>query len=122
VAGILSARSGSPAPGICPNCTLLVRPIFAETASANGDAPSAKPEELADAIVDGIRAGAQVLNISAAIAQPLSKSERALDEALDQAGSVNFPIAVAFFRDYQVENAVQFLTGARHLCPCRKGA
>lgn len=85
VAGILSAKSGSPAPGICPNCTLLVRPIFAETASANGDMPTAKPEELADAIVDGIRAGAQVLNISAAIGQPSSKSERALDEALDQA-------------------------------------
>ena len=36
VAGILSAKSGSPAPGICPNCTLLVRPIFAEPKAANG--------------------------------------------------------------------------------------
>jgi subtilisin family serine protease len=95
VAGILSAKSGSPAPGICPNCTLLVRPIFAETASANGDVPSAKPEELADAIVDGIRAGAQVLNISAAIAQPSSKSECALDEALDQATRRGVIVVVA---------------------------
>ena len=30
VAGILSARRGSPAPAICPGCTLLVRPIFFE--------------------------------------------------------------------------------------------
>lgn len=30
VAGILSAKRNSPAPAICPNCTLLLRPIFAE--------------------------------------------------------------------------------------------
>jgi len=85
VAGILSARRGSSAPAICPACTLLVRPIFAETTSANGDLPSAKPEELAEAILDCVRAGARVLNISAAIAQPSVTSERALKEALDQA-------------------------------------
>src|SRR5918992_947034 len=33
VAGILCAKRSSVAPGICPNCTLLLRPIFAETAS-----------------------------------------------------------------------------------------
>ncbi len=27
IAGILSAKRGSAAPAICPNCTLLVRPI-----------------------------------------------------------------------------------------------
>ena len=30
VAGILAARRGGPAPGICPASTLLVRPIFCE--------------------------------------------------------------------------------------------
>jgi subtilisin family serine protease len=85
VAGILSAKRGSPAPAICPDCTLLVRPIFAETTPANGDMPSARPEELADSILDCIRAGAHVLNVSAAIAQPSSKSEHALAEALDHA-------------------------------------
>jgi subtilisin family serine protease len=85
VAGILSAKRGSPAPAICPSCTLLVRPIFAESAPADGDMPSAKPEELADAILDGIRGGAHLLNLSAAIAQPSSKHEPRLEEALDQA-------------------------------------
>jgi len=85
VAGILSARRGSAAPAISPGCTLLVRPIFAETTSANRDMPSTKPEELAEAILDCIRSGAHVLNISAAIAQPSSKSERTLEEALDHA-------------------------------------
>jgi subtilisin family serine protease len=85
VAGILSARRGSPAPAICPDCTLLLRPIFSEATPANGDMPSAKPEELAEAIIDCLDNGAHVLNISAAIAQPSSKSERALGEALDEA-------------------------------------
>lgn len=44
VAGILAARRGSPVPGICPVCTLLVRPIFAEsTAQAAASPPAATP-------------------------------------------------------------------------------
>jgi len=64
VAGILSAKRGSVAPAICPNCTLLVRPIFAETKATNGEMPSATPEELAEAIVDCLGAKARVLNVS----------------------------------------------------------
>jgi subtilisin family serine protease len=95
VAGILSAKRGSVAPAICPNCTLLVRPIFAETTAANGEMPSAVPEELAQAILDCIDAGARVLNISAALAQPAIKKERALEEALDQAARRGVIVVVA---------------------------
>lgn len=83
VAGILCAKRGSAAPAICPNCTLLVRPIFAETTSAGGPVPSATPEELAAAIIDCVDAGAHVINLSAALAQPSSKGERSLEEALN---------------------------------------
>lgn len=85
VAGILSGRRGSAAPSISPNCTLLVRPIFAETASGNRDMPSATPDELATAIIDCVDAGANVINLSAALAQPSAKGERRLQEALDYA-------------------------------------
>jgi subtilisin family serine protease len=85
VAGILLAKRNSPAPAICPNCTFLVRPIFAEMITAPGEMPSATPEELAQAILDCIQQGAQVLNISAALAQPSSKNERTLEEALNTA-------------------------------------
>ena len=85
VAGILSAKRGSIAPAVCPNCTLLVRPIFAETRAPKSDMPSATPEELAQAILDCLDAGARVLNVSAAIAQPAVKNERALAEALGEA-------------------------------------
>lgn len=101
VAGILCAKRNSPAPAICPNCTLLVRPIFAETALGNGQnqsepfvkaqgrpvetMPSATPDELAEAIIDCINAGARVINLSAALAQPSTKGERELEQALDYA-------------------------------------
>ena len=49
-----------------------MRPIFRESAAANGALPSATPAELAKAIVECIRAGARVLNLSAAFAQPSS--------------------------------------------------
>lgn len=95
VAGILSAKRGSVAPAICPNCTLLVRPIFAETKSANGEMLSAMPEELAQAILDCIASGARVLNVSAALAQPSIKSEPALGEALDHAAKHGVIVIVA---------------------------
>jgi subtilisin family serine protease len=95
VAGILSAKRGSVAPAICPNCTLLVRPIFAETKTAIDEMPSARPEELAQAILDCIAAGARVLNISAALAQPSIKDEQALKEVLDQAARRGVIVIVA---------------------------
>jgi len=85
VAGILCARRGSVAPAICPGCTLLLRPIFAEGESGNRHMPSATPEELADAIADSVDAGARVINLSSALAQPSLKGETKLDEALNYA-------------------------------------
>jgi subtilisin family serine protease len=85
VAGILSAKRGCVAPAICPGCTLLVRPIFAETTPTNGQMPSATPEELAAAIVECVDAGAHIINMSAALAQPSSTGQRELEEALDHA-------------------------------------
>jgi subtilisin family serine protease len=95
VAGILSAQRGSVAPAICPNCILLLRPIFAEGAASSGEMPSAKPGELAQAILDCIDAGARVLNISSALGQPSIKEERALAQALDQAARQGVIVIVA---------------------------
>jgi len=85
IAGILSAKRSSPAPAICPDCTLLIRPIFTETTSGREQMPSATPQELAVAIIDCIGAGARVVNLSLALAQPSIKGERALEEAFDLA-------------------------------------
>ena len=85
VAGILCGKRTSAAPAICPNCTLLIRPIFAETTRGNEQIPSATPAELAAAIVECIEAGARILNMSVAILQSSSQGERELQEALDYA-------------------------------------
>ncbi len=85
IAGILSAKRGSSAPAICPNCTLLVRPIFSEAAQRNGPMPSATSHELAAAILDCIRAGARLVNLSASLVQPSAQGEYELEEALNYA-------------------------------------
>lgn len=85
VAGILSAKRGSASPAICPNCTLLVHPIFSETVQEGGQMPSATPEELANAIIETVDAGAHLINLSVALAQPSSRGQQKLEEALDYA-------------------------------------
>jgi subtilisin family serine protease len=85
IAGILSAKRRSSAPAICPDCTLLIRPIFTETTSGREHMPSATPQELAAAIIECIDAGARVLNLSLALAQPSIKGEQALEEAINRA-------------------------------------
>jgi subtilisin family serine protease len=83
------------APAICPNCRILVRPIFAEGAEGGERLPSATPAELAAAIVDCIDAGARILNLSAGLAQPSTRGERDLDQALDQAMTRGILVIVA---------------------------
>jgi subtilisin family serine protease len=85
VAGMLVARRGSQASAICPGCTLLLRPIFAENTNGNGQMPSASPEELATAIGDGIAAGAKVINLSAALLKRSARGERELQQAFEYA-------------------------------------
>jgi len=51
VAGMLCAKRNSPAPAICPDCTLLVRPIFAETRSRYKRLPRVTTQDLAAAVI-----------------------------------------------------------------------
>src|SRR3954452_22739273 len=75
VAGILAGKRGSAAPAICPDCSLLVRPIFAETVSGTELLPDATPQELAAAIIDCVDAGAHVVNLSLALDRSSSRGE-----------------------------------------------
>jgi subtilisin family serine protease len=85
VAAILAGRRGSPAPAICPGCTLLVRPIFSEFAGGNREIPSSAKGELADAIIETVDAGARVLNLSLSLTAASLGGER-LQEAFNYAG------------------------------------
>ena len=95
MAGILSARRGSGAPALCPGCTLLVRPVFAEHAAGDRAALASSPEALADAMADCIAAGARVLNLSLALGTPTSRGYRALDDVLDRAAKSGVLIVAA---------------------------
>ena len=111
VAGVLSAKRGSAAPAICPGCTLLVRPIFAETANGGG-LPSASPEELAAAVIDAVDAGARVVNISAAVQWPSPKGEQAIAEALAHAAVHDVIVVAAAGNEWTVGGSAL----ARHAC------
>jgi subtilisin family serine protease len=96
VAGILSGKRGSPVPAICPDCTLLVRPIFPETSADGESMPHATPEELATAIIETVQAGARILNLSSALIERSANGEKQLQRALDFAVSRGaIPVAAA---------------------------
>jgi subtilisin family serine protease len=95
VAGILNAKRGSSAPSICPDCTLLIRPVFSEATVGSSQIPSASPLNLAAAIIECIEAGARCINLSLALAQPSSKRERELEQALEYAAKREVLIVAA---------------------------
>jgi subtilisin family serine protease len=95
VAGILAARRGSPAPAICPGCTLLVRPIFSENKNGEKDVPRATAEDLSNAIGEVIAAGANVINLSAALEQPSRQGHRRLEQILDYAATRSVLVVAA---------------------------
>jgi subtilisin family serine protease len=68
VTGILCAKRGLPAPAICPNCEIILNPIFKEDAgNVLNDGiifPSATPEQLSNAIIETVDAGANIINLS----------------------------------------------------------
>ena len=85
IAGILSAKRSSDAPALCPDSTLLVRPIFSE--NSEGDMPSTNPFELASAIVDCVDSGAVLINLSSGISDPTPKGKGQLLESLEYASA-----------------------------------
>ena len=93
IAGILGARRGSFAPAICPGCTLLVRPVL--SGSYGTSMPTSTAEELADAIVECVAAGARVINLSLALETSSPRGERALAAALDRAAERNALVVAA---------------------------
>jgi subtilisin family serine protease len=87
VAGVLHARRDATVPGICPGCTLIVRPVFSEGAAlteTNG-LPSATLAEVTSAILEAVKAGARIINLSIAPTDQGPGSEDAVEQALNAA-------------------------------------
>ena len=86
VAGILGAGRDASAPGICPACGFVARPIFCEAADF-GQCPVVTTAHLAEAIYAVMRSGARVINLSLGLAPAgIRKGQDAvLTEAFDEA-------------------------------------
>ncbi len=100
VAGVLAARRGSPAPALCPGCSLLVRPIF------NLRARGASPQDLAAAMRDCIAAGARILNLSLGVLRATAGEQRALQEVLDEAARLGVLVVAAAGNEGSVGGSV----------------
>jgi subtilisin family serine protease len=96
IAGVLAGRRGAAAPAICPGCSLLSRPVFADDARG---AVHATPGALAAAIDDCLVAGARILNISAALTPAAAAGSAALTNALDRAARRGVLLIVAAGND-----------------------
>jgi subtilisin family serine protease len=93
IAGILCAKRGVSVPAICPGCTVLLRPIFTNEAKINspkkhndvGLLPTSSPEELSDAIIEIVDAGARIINLSLGLSSSSLTRYTRLEEAYDYA-------------------------------------
>jgi subtilisin family serine protease len=98
VAGILSAKRGLSAPAICPNCQIILYPIFREDETnntRNDPFSSATPEELSNAIIETIDAGARVINLSLGLSTSSLTVYDELQQAYDYALQKSVIIVVA---------------------------
>jgi subtilisin family serine protease len=91
ISGMLCARRDSYAAAICPNCKLLVYPIFSDEKNEviktrnSGFLPSTSPRELSNAIIETVDAGAKIINISAGLSTSSIVAYSDLQDAYDYA-------------------------------------
>ncbi|MFJ7068712.1 S8 family peptidase [Streptomyces sp. NPDC101115] len=93
VAGLIAGSRG-----VCPGCTLLSRPLFADRPAGGGPATcltGVRTGELAEAIVEIVDAGVHVLNLSMAQPAPSGVRDHALESALDHAAARGVIVVVA---------------------------
>lgn len=122
VTGILSAKRISPAPGICSGCKILLRPIFIETiqtksspqgtrynnlVNKNNESsliPSSNPEELSNAIIEIIDAGAKIINLSLGTSSSSLITHQNLQDAYDYALSHDVIVVIAAGNEGNIGN------------------
>jgi subtilisin family serine protease len=87
IAGILCAKRGLPAPAICPDCNIIFNPIFKEGMDNTNEKemilPSATPEDLANAIIETVDAGARIINLSLGLSASSLTRYDTLQQAYD---------------------------------------
>jgi subtilisin family serine protease len=96
VAGLLAG----PRSGICPGSTILVRPLSMTASSANGSV-GASLADLTRALLDVLRAGPHVINLSLVVdMSPKVATERLLRDVLDAAARQGVLVVAATANSY----------------------
>lgn len=101
VAGILCAKRGLSAPAICPDCQIILYPVFSEDDTNNTSNnnnitfPNSTPEELSNAIVETVDAGARIINLSLGLSTSSLTIYNELQEAYDYALKKGVIVVVA---------------------------
>ena len=83
IAGLLGARRDGAAPGLCPGCSVILRPLFLEGTDAA--VPSAHAEELCQALSELLAERVDVINLSLAVRFASPSDQRALELLLNTA-------------------------------------
>jgi subtilisin family serine protease len=81
VLGMLCARRGTDAPGICPGCTMLLYPVLAEAPASL----EAGPADLAAAVLACVDRGARIINLSLGVRGTALTRSKDFDDAVDHA-------------------------------------
>jgi subtilisin family serine protease len=84
VTSLLAATRSAPVPGICPGCTIMLRPVF-DDRHGGRQVRAATAHGLAEAIGDALDARAHVINLSLAVTHSHPAGERELLDVLDLA-------------------------------------
>lgn len=101
-AGILAARRGSGAPGICPDCDVLLYTVFSDRRPSS----EATARDLSNGIQRCVAAGAQVINISAAVYLTRVDDKQLLTDALNRAANRGVIVVAASGNDGAVASTV----------------
>jgi subtilisin family serine protease len=95
IAGMLCAKRGVAAPAICPDCEVILRPVFIDKMASNNLFPTSTPDELSAAIIEIIDAGAKVVNLSLGLSSSSLITYYKLQEAYHYALEKGVIIVVA---------------------------
>ena len=88
VTGILASERSSSAPAICPDCKIILRPIFNDNhgkVDNSNRLPSSTPQELAKAVIEIVDAGATIINLSLGLSASSIEKFTELHEAYEYA-------------------------------------
>ncbi|MPZ06058.1 MAG: S8 family serine peptidase [Nitrososphaeraceae archaeon] len=86
IAGMLVSERGPYTLGICPNCEIIIRPVFKEVLDgSNIYYPSVSTQDLARAIVEVVDSGAKIINLSLGLTGSSLIKFQELEEAYDYA-------------------------------------